>query len=253
MSSPSCLLPPPSCLSWLIKRVIKGDCDWVEAVKSEARVLMSLTGNGVFYLFIYFFKFHRKVLIRCRRTCARVHQRGGERKGGVVYKHELGSRGGRREKGKREGEDTSAAAWFTECTVTMETFVSPLSSIQSGSPTSGVWGWGGGGGGTWPGGGWDGIKKFKKGRQGVLTKKSHPLECLSYLLFGEGCIWCNCIGNVNKMLLPTGLLAASPPPARWRPQALGCLCLMHVPAWHFLWSSDTRGRCSYLAYMFLFQ
>lgn len=45
-------------------------------------------------------------------------------KGGVVYKERLGEKEG--EKGKREGEDTSAAAWFTDCTVAMETFVSPL-------------------------------------------------------------------------------------------------------------------------------
>lgn len=191
------ILPPPSCLSWLIKRVIEGDCDWVEGVKSEAREITSIMGKGLFFS-------------NCSGKWGwdegKVHESAqeGRRKKGRGCVQAGGWQQRREKKGKREGEDTSAAAWFTECTVTMETFVSPLSSIQSGSPTSDVWG----GGGAWPGGG----RRGKKVDRGCWQKEFHPLECLSYLLLREGCIWCNCISNVNKMLLLMGLLVASLPP-----------------------------------------
>lgn len=150
MSSPSNLPPTLSCLSWLIKRVIKGDCDWVKVVKSETKEIMSIIGRG-------FLKLHWKVRIRCRERTQEWRRKKGR---GCLW----GWQQWREEKGKREGEDTSAAAWFTECTVTMETFVSPLSSIQSGSPTSGVWG------------GWRGEGVHGQ-REGEVGKKRYRWGC----------------------------------------------------------------------------
>lgn len=193
MSSPSCL--PLSCLSWLIKRVIKGDCDWVEVVKSEAKEIMSITGKRVF-------KLQWKVRIRCSKR----KQQGRRQKGRGWYKHEVGSnRGRKRERGKEKTRlpqhdlQNALSPWRLLSALSLRSNVVVQPAASEGD---------GGGGGAWPEGGWSGEKKKV---DGVLTKKFHPLECLSYLLFREGCIWCNCIGNVNKMLLLMGLLAASLP------------------------------------------
>lgn len=92
------ILPPPSSLSWLIKRVIEGDCDWVEVVKSEAREITSIMGKG---FLVFQIAAESEDEIQGRYT--RVHKRGGERKGGVVYRQEVGSKGGRkRERGKEK-------------------------------------------------------------------------------------------------------------------------------------------------------
>lgn len=69
----------------------------MEGVKSEAREITSITGKGLF------FQIAAESEDEMTGRYMRVHKRGGERKGGVVYKQEEGSKGGRkRERGKEK-------------------------------------------------------------------------------------------------------------------------------------------------------
>lgn len=86
-----------------------------------------------------------------QRTYTRVHKRGGERKGGVVYKHEVGSNGGRkRERGKEKTRlpqhdlQNALSPWRLLSALSLRSKVVVQPEASEGD---------GGGGGAWPQGG----------------------------------------------------------------------------------------------------